>query len=722
MNEDLWQRSFYIMNKILLILALTIFLAGTDAFAGGILAPENMPPLWIKTQYVTVDINNQVATVKVEQTFYNSTGRDLEGIYYFPLPEDSHVVSFARWDKDHWVEAKVKEKEHAEEIYNSGNPENTSLALIEYGGKNSFKTHVNPIRAKSETAIKFVYNQILKYEDSQCYFNYPLSVKELKDNLKDLSIKIAINSQMPVTKVSCLSHRGVSIRKTDNYNYEVIYEKREILPDRDFSLSYQVSPGDIGINLLTYRKDKNPGYFMLLLTPVLEADESKIAKRDVIFVIDHSGSMEDENKMAQARDSFKYCLTLLNKDDNFNIVIFDDRIKAYKEELISTSQENIKKASAFIDYTYPDGSTNIYMSLIEALKLFRNNKRPKVIVLLTDGMHNVGFFDYDEIARANKYGSRIFTFGVGSVDKTLMEKVAKMNRGNFIEIKDTAKLEDTLSNFYKKISRPTLTDLKLEFKGISPVMSYPAPGNMPDLFMGSQVVLIGQYEQSGKGEIILKGYLNQKEKRFSCKAELPEITDEKTGSIPGLWAGRRIDYLLSQITQEGEKSEWKNEIISLGQKFNLVTPYTSMLLADQGVAKYDKSQNSDRDKNRQSQIIGNPSGGGYYSTSQSSNYVRSGKTNSSSMPQYAPGQGLSLNVGGRNYSVKQTFSSNKKLSTGFSDTESRGHSATLFDDTEPQRGHSIKGFSHSHAKYLIPLFLVFGSIILYRFRKRKKIS
>jgi len=155
-------------------------------------------------------------------------------------------------------------------------------------------------------------------------------------------------------------------------------------------------PGDIGINLLTYKKNTYSGYFMLLLTPVLKADESKIAKRDVIFVIDHSGSMGDENKIIQARDAFKYCLTLLNRDDKFNIVIFDDRIKAYKEELISASRENIKKASDFIDYTYPDGSTNIYKSLLEALRLFRNNKRPKVIVLLTDGMHNVGSFDYDE--------------------------------------------------------------------------------------------------------------------------------------------------------------------------------------------------------------------------------------------------------------------------------------------------------------------------------------
>jgi len=331
-----------------------------------------------------------------------------------------------------------------------------------------------------------------------------------------------------------------------------------------------------------------------------------------------------------------------------------------------------------------------------------------------------------KIVKSNKYGARIFTFGVGPVDNTLMERVAKMNRGDFIEIKDTAKLEDRLSNFYKQISRPTLTDLKLEFEGISPVMSYPDPGNMPDLFIGSQVVLIGQYEQSGKGKILLKGYLNQEEKRFSCRAEFPEITDEKTGSIPGLWAGRRIDYLFSQITQKGEKSEWKNEIISLGQKFNLVTPYTSMLLADQGVAKYDKLQNSDIDKNRDDRLIGKPSGGDY-----STNYVRNNNTNSSSMPQYKPGQGLSIDVGGRNYSVKENFS-NKSLSAGFSATESQGGQTGLFD-TEPQRGKT--GFSDtepisksSHAssfgiiRYLIPLFLIPGIIILYRFSKRKKIS
>jgi hypothetical protein len=218
-------------------------------------------------------------------------------------------------------------------------------------------------------------------------------------------------------------------------------------------------------------------------------------------------------------------------------------------------------------------------------------------------MHNVGEFNYDNIVQANKYGSRIFTLGVGTdVDPALMEKVAKMNRGDFIAIKDTAKLETTLSSFYKKISRPSLVNLTAEFKGMSPVMTYPDLKDMPDLFIGSQLIVIGRYEQSGKGEIIIKGELNQKEKTFRYKTEFADRTDEKNAFLPRVWAQKRIDYLMSEITRNGEKEELKNEVIALGEKFNLVTPYTSLLMVDQGVAKNDQDLAMEDNKKQQSSV------------------------------------------------------------------------------------------------------------------------
>jgi len=576
------------MKKIFIILMVTLiclFLFNSACFADGLIIPHNSPPLTLKYQYVTVDINNQVATVKVEQIFYNSSDSDLEGTYCFPLPKDASIASFSRWEVDHWVEAKVREKEEAEGIYLSGDSQTTGLALVEYGDENSFKTSVKPIFANSEVKIAFTYNQVLTYEEGQCHFSYPLNQSNiLKDNLKDLTFRVNINSQMALTGVSSSSH-NIYVEETDENNYIVIYEKENIIPDKDFELSYGVSPGDVGMNMITYR-EKDEGYFMLLLTPVIEELVKDIANRDIIFVIDHSGSMGNSNKMSQTRNAFKYCLTLLNERDNFNIVVFDHSAGVYKNELAPATEENIKEASEYIDAVYPAGGTNIYKALVKALDMFSDNKRPKVVVLLTDGLHNEGEFHYENISEMNKFNSRIFTLGVSyDVDVNLMEKVAKMNRGDYIEIRNNSSLEKELGDFYKKISKPVLTDLSLEFKGMSPVKTYPSLEALPDLFIGSQLIVTGKYEQSGKGEIILKGYLNEEVRAFTFKTKFPVKTNDTTAFLPRLWAEKRVENLLSQIRQNGERFEWKNEIISLGKEHNLLTPYTSMLIVDQNIAR-----------------------------------------------------------------------------------------------------------------------------------------
>src|SRR5207248_1337057 len=323
----------------------------------------------------------------------------------------------------------------------------------------------------------------------------------------------------------------------------------------------------------------------LLAAPTV-AKETRPAPKDVVFIVDTSGSMAGA-KLQQAKKALQFCVENLNTNDRFEIVRFSTEAESLFGKLSEADSEHRKRASNFIADLKPIGGTAIADALQTALKArTEKSERPFVIIFLTDGLPTVGTRNPDEIvADVKKAGdARIFSFGIGSdINTQLLDQIAEGTRAFSQYVLENEDLEVKVSNFYTRIKEPVLTNVRLEFGGgVRTSKLYPA--QIPDLFKGDQLVLTGRYTVVAGGgdpgrevEAKLTGMANGREQTFTYKVK---FDDSSNDYVARLWATRRVGFLLDEIRIHGETSELRDEASDLARRYGIVTPYTAYLIVE----------------------------------------------------------------------------------------------------------------------------------------------
>ncbi len=538
---------------------------------------EDRPPLEIKSQHVTVTIDNQVAKTYVEQVFLNNTDRDLEAVYFIPLPEAASVSDFAYWMKGQRIAGEIREKQEARRIYESIVARNRDPGLLEKVGRNLFRASIYPVSPKEPMKVELEYQQVLPYDSGLVTYTYPLTVNGQQDRIKDLTILATIRDQKPITKIESPTHK-LSVTREDDHNARLSYEAARIKPDQDFIVHYSVSSTEFGVSFLTHRKKAENGYFMLMVAPQEETTEADIVRKDIVFVFDKSGSMSGE-KIEQAKRALTFCLQHLETHDRFNLVTFSDSLAVFKKELVEANSGNVREAVEHVGGLEAAGGTDINSALTTALGMIEKSERQRTIIFLTDGLPTVGETDtatiIDNVAKANEAKTRIFAFGVGDdVDDYLLLKLATGNRGAEEHVRTNEAIDTKVSAFYSKISKPVLVNLETDFGEIETEQTY--PDILPDVFKGSQLIVTGRYRNNGEETVVLTGEINGRERTFEYPARFP-TRNRDNPFIARLWAKDRVDYLLDTIRLHGENNELKDEIIRLSKEYKFVTPYTSFL-------------------------------------------------------------------------------------------------------------------------------------------------
>ena len=557
------------------------------AFADGLIIidpPEDHPiikqptALSVKYHRVDVEIEGQVATTSIDQVFKNDYNIDLEGTYIFPLPEEAAITDFSMYVDGKKVSGKILDKNQAREVYEDIVRQMKDPGLLEYIGRNMFKARIYPIPKNGEKRIQLVYKQALEYDGGVYKYIYPLDTERFSPKpLEEVTIFASVKSKVPIKNIYSPSHQIDT--KIERYSASCGYEARDVKPDKNFVLYFSVSEKDVGLNLLSYAKSGEDGYFMLLLSP--GELKSLCISKDIIFVLDKSGSMQGE-KIEQAKKALKFCLNKLEKGDRFNVIAFASEVNFYQSTLMDVNDGNKKKALKFVDRISADGGTNINDALSSALKMFKPSRRPRMLVFLTDGQPTVGIRNMKDILKniedANKAGARIFVFGVGNdVNTHLLDKMAQENRGVSEYVKPQEDIEVSVSSFYRKISEPVLSEIDLDFGNIK--VYDLQPKIFPDIFSGSALILLGRYEGSGSTAITLSGYVNGKKKKFVYDANFVK-DNAKQDFIPRLWATRKIGYLVGEIRLHGENQELIDEAVKLSKEHGIMTPYTSFLILE----------------------------------------------------------------------------------------------------------------------------------------------
>ena len=565
------------------------------AFAQGIVIPDdpNLPPLSIVNHRVKVDIDRQGATTTVEQVFLNNTDRQLEAQFIFPIPRGAAMSRFTMLMNGKEKPGEIVEKNQARQIYNSIVNRSRDPGLLEYLGGELFRANIFPIAPRGSQTITLRFEQVLTAQDALVSYLYPVraAAKHGPVVQGEFSFEATIKSAIPILNVYSPSH-GINVMRASDREARVTFSDRRATLDKDFQLYYGLSDKEIGLNLVTYRPNpKEPGYFMLLLAPKSTLQAERIVERDLVFVVDTSGSMAGD-KIKQARNALKYLVGKLNDGDRFNIVPFSSFAETWQKGLVS-AKDRRNDALTFADTLIAQGGTDIAGAFDAAVScLGTDSARPSYIVFMTDGKPTMGeTTDARRIlakvqaakGRPNGESIRLFMWGVGyDVDTHLLDDMANTGGGVSEYVRPEEDIAAKVAAFANKASQPVLVGLDLKVLGEKVQLANLLPRALPDLYAGGQLVLLGRYTGDGDVAFELTGRVNGKVEKFVYENKFA-ATEGKGGFIELLWAQRRIGFLLDQIRLHGETKELVDDVIRLSKEYGIQTPYTSQLILEDGV-------------------------------------------------------------------------------------------------------------------------------------------
>ena len=537
--------------------------------------------LVIRSHRVDVAIRDGVAETRVDQVFHNPNDWVAEGVYLFPVPEGAAVAEFTMWVDGEPVAAELLDADEARRTYEEIVRSLRDPALLEYVDRGLIRASVFPIPPGADRRIELAYGEVLPTEGGLSHYRYGLDTDAFSaEPLESASIRVEIESAEPLRAVYSPSH-DVSVQRNGERRAEVGWEASDVRPDADFDLYFSASPDPLGAHLVSsFDPATGEGHVMLLAAPGIDPAAETIAK-DVVLVLDTSGSMEGE-KIVQARAALRSVLEQLAPEDRFAVVEFSTGARLFERGLSPATEAD--EAIAWVKRLEAVGGTDINLALLEALATVEP-ERPTMLIFLTDGLPTEGETDIpgimENVADNTPENVRLFAFGVGDdVDTLLLDGLAEAHHGRSFYVRPGQPLDETVSAFYGSISAPVLTDPEIDWGTVE--VDDMSPDPLPDLFAGAQLVALGRYDEPGATTIEITGEVNGEARTFT-------FPNQRLSALPGndwlprLWATRRIGHLLNQIRLHGENPELVDAVVDLSVRYGIVTPYTSYLLTEEDI-------------------------------------------------------------------------------------------------------------------------------------------
>ena len=574
------------------------------ALADGMIVPTS-PEIrvqghWaVKYHHVDIRVRNQVASVSIEQEFVNTGNGMIEVEYLFPVPPGAAIDSMTLMVDGKEFAAKLMEADEARKIYEDIVRRKKDPALLEYAGFGLYRTRAFPLEVGKPAKVIVTYKDICKKNSSLVEVWYPLNTEKFSAKpIESVKVTVDIDAPADITTVYSPSHQ-IEVDRKDPRRLVATYKEENVLPTTDFQLFYGQADVDVGATLLTYQPaEDRDGYFLMMVSPNPRTAGAKITAKDIVLVLDRSGSMGGE-KIAQAREAGRFILERLNPDDRFNVIAYSDSVEKFFDGLTDAADAQRKEAIARLDQLDAKGGTNIYEALDTAMSMFTGAQdkpaRPMYVVFLTDGLPTIGKTNENDILSntktANTASARLFAFGVGyDVNIRLLDKLVGDNRGQSDYVKPTEPIEAKVTALYAKIQNPVMIDLKMALQGVKLYDVYPR--ELPDLFEGDQIIAVGRYSYGDvrllpgdngghTTDLVLTGKYEGEPRGFEYPVTIVPTT-KAYPFVEKLWATRRIGWLLDQIQLNGESKEVVDELVSLSLAHGIITPYTSFL-ADERV-------------------------------------------------------------------------------------------------------------------------------------------
>ena len=569
-------------------------------------------------------ISGFLARVTVTQTFENTATQKIEAVYTFPLPDNAAVDDMTIQVGNRTVRGVIRKREEARAFYEQAKQTGHVAALLDQERPNIFTQAVANILPGEQVAVTISYLQTLEYESGAYQFVFPMVVgpryipgqpigkqaggwapdtNKVPDASRitppvtlqgtraghDISIELAIDAGVPLLQLASKSHH-IEVDRTGATSATVKLKNLAEIPNKDFILKYDVAGEQIADAVLSQSESQTVsraksaagGYFTLILQPPASLPESDITPKELVFVLDTSGSMMGR-PIEKAKELINHALDELYSGDTFNLITFSGDTRIVFPEPVYPTAENVRKAREVLNAQHGYGGTEMMSAIRAALVPSDSQDHLRVVCFLTDGY--VGN-DLDIIGEVQKHpNARVFSYGIGNaVNRFLIESMAKAGRGDSEVVTPNDNAEVAAHRLYQRLRAPILTDVSIDWRGLPVAEVFPK--NIPDLFTGKPVVVSGRYTAAASGSIVIHG----KRAGDDFTREIPvHFNDSKTDSeiLPSFWARRKIDDLMSQDwtgLQTGNiKPEVQKEITQLGLTYKLMTQFTSFVAVEERV-------------------------------------------------------------------------------------------------------------------------------------------
>lgn len=538
---------------------------------------ERVVPLPLRHTDVRAQVTLHIGAVQVRQQYANPYGEKIEAVYVFPLPENAAVRDFVMQIGDRRIRGIIREREEARQIYREARRRGRVASLLTQERPNLFTQSVANIEPGRRIDIEITYFHSLKYNDGMYEFWFPMvvgprykaatPVEYLRpDEISphDISLEVDIDAGMKIEEFISPTHSTLAARVSDS-RLRVRLDPKDRIPNKDFVLRYRVAGKQPKAAIATYR-DERGGFFTLMLHAPHGLDDIPATPREMIFVLDCSGSMQGE-PLAKAKNVLRRCLKRLGPNDTFQIIRFSDGASSLGRWPVEASEENVRRALRYVQGLSSEGGTNMTEGVRAALEFPHDPDRYRIVAFLTDGY--IGN-EKDVISEICKRigAARLFSFGVGSsVNRYLLEEMARVGRGAVAYLAPEEPDTTLVDGFFERVERPAMTDIRVDWGGMGETEVYPDP--IPDLFVGRPVVLTGRFFGRAREAIVrVTGKVGGRSRETALRVDLGEPHTEHR-ALASLWARARIASL-----------EEPREIRDTALRFGLVSDYTSFVAVD----------------------------------------------------------------------------------------------------------------------------------------------
>jgi Ca-activated chloride channel homolog len=566
----------------------------------------------LKHTDVKAKVTGFLSRVTVTQEFENNFPTKIEAVYVFPLPSSAAVDDLMMVIGERVIKGKILRREEAQTAYAAAKQNGQIASLLNQEQANVFTQQVANIMPGESVRITISYVETLQYEDGSYEWTFPMVVApryvpaaeprqeapaganqqtvslpvspaNAPDGMRaghDISLEIELDAGVPIVAVNSQSHE-TEVQQIDEKRAVVRLKDRNTIPNKDFLLTYRVAGDSINDAVLAHRSERG-GFFTLILQPPQRVAPADVMPKELVFVLDTSGSMSGF-PIEKAKETMSLALSTLNPHDTFNLITFAGDTDILFPQPVPATRENLQKAKTFLASQQGDGGTEMMKAIIAALAPSDSQQHVRIACFLTDGQVSN---EAEIVAEVQKHSNaRVFAMGFGPApNRNLLDKISQYGRGEVNYVAEGGNTSAVARLFNDRVRSPLLTDISIEWSDLPVTDVYPK--RIPDLFSARPLVISGRYTKGGKGSIWLKGKMAGQDFVREIPVELPE-TETDHDVLANLWARHRIEDLVGEELANAQnkpmQDQVREEITQLGLEFKLMTQYTSFVAIDEKV-------------------------------------------------------------------------------------------------------------------------------------------